>query len=206
METASTDKCEEYWANEPDMAELCRLYDLLSTNLEKAIAGLESLAERGSAMSMCYLADAYRGVYGPKDLEKAKYWYAKADENGIVEATAHLGRICAEEGDFDGAFQAFSRSSSRGDLPTTYRLAVMYRDGQGTQKDVQRARKLYQQATSRGHLFAKRDLATLYLKGIFGPMMFFRGLTMLVSLLFDIIGEICQAVRRGPIIDDRLSG
>ena len=206
MQTASPQVDEKYWANEPDIDELRRMYALLVTDFGKAVAGLESLAGRGSTMSMWYLAEAYMGTYAPKDLSRAKYWYGQADEKGASEASFMLGRICAQEGDYDSAFAAFSRGANRGYLPSIYRLAMMYQDGLGTKKDSSRARVLLQEAASKGHVFAKRDLATLYVKGTFGPVLVFRGIALLVTLLFDVVGLVIRAIRRGPIVDDRLLG
>jgi TPR repeat protein len=146
------------------------------------------------------------GTYAPKDLGRAKYWYGQADEKGASEASFMLGRICAQEGDYDGALAAFSRGANRGYLPSIYRQAVMYQDGQGTKKDLNRARALLQEAASKGHVFAKRDLATLYVKGAFGPVLVFRGIALFASLLFDVVGLVIRAIRRGPIVDDRLLG
>jgi hypothetical protein len=48
------------WENEPDIDELRRVYALLSTDASQALAGLRALSERGSVMSMVYLATAYK--------------------------------------------------------------------------------------------------------------------------------------------------
>jgi len=197
---------EGYWAREPDIDELRRLYDQLKTDPGSAVAGLESLAGRGSTMSMWYLAEAYMGTNLPKDIAKAKYWYGQADQQGSSEASFMLGRICAQERDYESALAAFSRSASRGYLPSIYRLAMMYRDGSGTKTDIDRCRMLLEEATSKGHIFAKRDLATLYISGSFGPKLVFRGFALLATLARDVAGLLVSAIRHGPVIDNRLLG
>jgi TPR repeat protein len=194
------------WENEPDIDNLRRMYDLFKTEPGKAVAGLEALANRRSMMSMWYLADAYcMGTYVPKDIGMAKYWYSQADLMGSAEAALCLGRICIEQGNNDEALAAFTRGANREYSPAIYRLAKMYQDGLGTKKDMNRCRALLEKATSKGHVFAKRDLATLYIRGDFGPMFVIRGLALFASLVIDIFGLTIQAIRRGPL-DDRVLG
>jgi hypothetical protein len=50
---------ELYWEGEPDLPELHDAYGLMATDPVRAVAQLTDLAERGSLMSMVYLAEAY---------------------------------------------------------------------------------------------------------------------------------------------------
>lgn len=198
---------ETYWANEPDLEELHRLYTLLTTDPKAALIGLEQLSGRQSMMSMWYLADAYyMGSYAPQDIDKAKYWYDQADKAGSMESAYMLGRICARQKKYNEALAAFSRSAAQGYSPAMYRLALMYRDGIEVKRDIARCRLLLEDATSRVNLFAKRDLATLYIKGAFGFKSIAYGFWLLATLVVDLACVIIRAIRHGPILDDRLLG
>jgi hypothetical protein len=63
-----------------------------------------------------------------------------------------------------------------------------------------------EEAASRGHVFAKRDLASLCMRGSFGVWPVFRGLGLLAGLAVDIVGVVFRSLRRGPTIDERLLG
>ena len=197
------------WEEEPDVEEYRRLDALVKVDAERALAGFEALAARGSVASMLYLAGEYRigGASVLKDLDRAKYWYEKAEQNGGAPASYMLGVVCSQLSQYDKAFAAFSRGAARNYLPAIYRLAMLHHDGLGTSTDINRCRTLLELAASRGHLFAKRDLATLFLRGRFGPLLMMRGISMLASLLFNVIGFCAKSLRRGPqavIFDERV--
>jgi TPR repeat protein len=196
---------EAYWKDEPDRDQLSRFYSLLTSDPGKAVAGLEALAQRGSTMSMWYLADAYVSGTGlPKDSDRAKYWYAKADQMGCAPASYMLGRMCIKAQEYDVAFAAFSRGAQKGYLPCMYRLAKMFQDGVGTRRDLHECRRLLEAAVSKGHIFSKRDLATLYVRGSFGLIPAMRGLFLFASLVIDVAGLVVRAIKPGSTIDERV--
>ena len=176
------------WDREPDLDELRTAYALLATNGSVARPKLEALAGRGSILSMWYLADAYAsGRFFAKDLDKAKTWYIRAEANGWIPASYNLGREYYELNDYNSAFEAFSRGAAKNYVPAVYRLAMMYKDGLGTTKDINECRNLLNIAVSKGHLFAKRDLAGLYISGSLGVLQIPYGVWMLISLLIDMV-------------------
>jgi len=202
---------EDYWANEryaEHAEELERLYELLKRDPGQAIVGLAALADRGSLVSMLYLAQAYMGDFLPKDLVKAKYWYSRASEIGSPGASHMLGQVCRHLGEQEEAFAAYSRSAGKGFMPSLFRLGKMYQHGVGTKKDMKKCQKLLTEAASRGHLLAKRDLAILHLRGAFGLKSIPKGLTILSDFLSDLPGCFTQAVKNGPgpVRDDRFYG
>jgi len=192
------------WSDEPDLEEFRLLYTLLSTRPEEALFGLTSLADRGSIASMFYLADAYKvGERTSKDLNLAKYWYERAEQMGSAPASYMLGRVFLLLQEYVSALAAFSRGADRQYPPAMYRLAKMYQCGVGTDKNMVECRRLLEAAVARGHIFSKRDLATLFIRGEFGTRLVFRGALMLMSLIFDIVGLVAKAIRRGPL-DERI--
>jgi TPR repeat protein len=175
------------WDNEPDRTELARLHNLYLRAPSSAIIGLELLAGRGSTASMWYLADILRRKGGPRNNDKAVYWFELAQKNGLVQASHMLGRISFEDGNYERAFSEFSAGANMGYPPSIFRLAWMHIFGQGTATSLERAAELFAIATSKGHLFAKRDLATFYLSGRFGARQIIRGIAMLASLIGDMV-------------------
>ena len=190
------------WENEPDLDKLRQLHELAARDPKSATAGLVALADRGSAASMWYLADIYMGQDPAlKSIDKGKHWYARAEKMGIVQASHMLGRISFEQNDYDTAFSKFSVGQRAGYAPSAYRLALMYGQGVGIPINKERCRMLLAEAAVKGHLFAKRDLMTLYLRGAFGLRLFVRGITIAFSLLKDIV--LLKSMRSGPELEER---
>jgi TPR repeat protein len=191
------------WQEEPDLEEYGRLYagimSGIESDIEHALIGFEALAARGSDASMFCLAWAYStgGASRPKDLHKASYWYALAEQKGYATASYFLGVLRSELKDYREAFAAISRGAARGYLPAIYRLAWMFREGFGTAPDIDRCRTLLEKAASRGHLFAKRDLAGLLIGGRYGPRQAVRGVLMLLRGAIDVVAFCARAVRYG---------
>ncbi|WP_441234443.1 tetratricopeptide repeat protein [Bradyrhizobium sp. 930_D9_N1_4] len=154
---------------------------------------------------MWYLGDAYS--YGrriAKDLGKAELWYSRAEEAGWTPASYLLGRALESSSQHEAAFKAFSRGSQKDYLPAIYRLAKSYESGLGTSKNFEECVRLLKFATSRGHLFAKRDLAGFYFRGSFGPARVISGLWLLTSLAFDIVRLTCIRAWKRPEYEERI--
>jgi TPR repeat protein len=192
------------WEEEPNLGELRRLYQELSTNPSAALPGLEALGERGSLASALYLADFYAKDGAYADPQKTRYWYSKALEQGYPPASYMLGRIYSQLGERALAFSAFSKGAERGYLPSIYRLAKMYQHGEGVAENSAEYRRLLELAYSRGHIFSKRDLGALLLTGGFGVASAIRGLLILLSLWSDIGLLIWKAVKPGSTFDERI--
>jgi TPR repeat protein len=175
------------WAKEPDVDQLRKLVGLLDKNPAEALHGLEGLAELGSVASCTYQAYFYLEGGPPQllDLAKAKYWYAKAQDRGDPEAAYMLGRLHYKSHDYELAFASFSKGTEYGYPPAIFRLAGLYKHGEGTVKDISEYKRLLELAYSKRHIAAKRDLAWLLLTGQFGVLAAIRGLFIYVSLLKD---------------------
>jgi TPR repeat protein len=194
------------WGDEPDLDQLRELHAKLDTNPEDALPGLERLGERGSLASALYLAEFYmkNRVSADTELNKTKYWYSKAHAKGHPQASYMLGTIYSQSGDYKAACLAFSRGAEQGYAPAIYRLAKLYQAGEGVPKNIAEYKRLLEIARSKGHVFAKRDLATVLLTGQFGIMPAVRGAIMLLTLWFDVAHLIWKAVRPGSTFDDRI--
>ncbi|QGM44966.1 tetratricopeptide repeat protein [Methylocystis heyeri] len=176
------------WEREPDIEALRKAYSRLEGDRAGAIAILKDLAERGSIASIWYLADAYLEENSKSGISQAQFWLARAEDAGWIQASYRLGRIAFQEKDYKAAFDAFSRGAATNYTPAIYRLAMMYKEGLSTKRDFIEAKRLLEVAAQRGHLFAKRDLAGIYLSGALGWQAAICGFLMLLKLLFELLG------------------
>jgi len=176
----------DIWANEPDIEQLRRLHALLRTDAARALNGLEGLAERGSLMSMLYIANAFsEGVGVRADPQQSEQWYRKAADCGSMLARYELGRLLLKREEYRAAQEAFERGMSQNHAPSIHMLALMYLRGQGVSKDKRRARELLEKSASLGHVFSKRNLGVLLMSGDFGPTQRLRGVSLFLSALRD---------------------
>jgi TPR repeat protein len=181
-------KMTSVWDNEPDLDELRQAYQLIDTAHQQAMEKLESLAARGSPMSMMYIADAYRTGKGTKiDLVRAEEWYRRASENGMVLGTYELARIYLDAKRYEQAKEAFDIGASKKYLPSINMLGTMYRDGLGVDRDLKRARDCFERATAGGHVFSKRNLGVLLMRGKFGVFQAMRGLVLFIASIRDLV-------------------
>lgn len=91
----------------------------------------------------------------------------------------YLGHLYLERKEYSKAHEIFTAGASMNYSPAIFCLGHMYMDGQGVEKDLSKARSLFEKASMAGHVFAKRTLAKLLLSGQFGLLNVFKG-----SLLF----------------------
>lgn len=152
----------------------------------EAFVRYQTLAEQGNAQAQLILAGMLAdGIGTVPDRDKSEILYERAAQNGSPQAQHHLGYICYQRNDYSGACSWYQSSASHGYLPALWRLAWLYRQGKGVLRDDSRAYELYEQAAHGGHVFAKRDLALMLLKGHKGIAQAFRGLALLFECIFD---------------------
>ena len=176
------------WDREPDLDALRRLMDRQATAPAQTLVGLEALAGRGSTMSMVYLAHAYRnGIGTGVDPVRSREWFERAAAAGSLLASYELGWIHWGAKDYEKAHGVLSTGIARGYPPALYLSATMYADGQGVPVDVERARELLEVAVAHGHVFAKRNLGVLLIKGRFGLRQIPRGLLLWLSGIKDVL-------------------
>jgi TPR repeat protein len=176
------------WKDEPDIDELRRLHGMLVTHPAQALIGLKELAGRGSVMSMLYLADAYRTGTGTGiDPSQTREWFARAAAAGSLLASYELGGIHWDAKDYETAHREFSRGAAKEYAPSMNLLAMMYANGLGVPVDVQRARELLEGAVAQGHVFAKRNLGCLLMKGHMGVWQIPRGFLLFLSAFMDVL-------------------
>jgi len=176
------------WADEPDLMELRQAYDLMTVDRPQALARLQSLVDRGSTISMLYIAKSYvTADLSKENLLEAERWYRKAADQGSDFALYSLGKLYIKMGQSAEAKAISSSNSLRDYLPAIHELGRMYHYGIGGEKDLRLARSFLEKAAGRGHAFAKRELAGLLTSGSFGLGQVPRGLYLFVNSIVDMI-------------------
>src|SRR5262245_1150397 len=125
----------DVWDNEPDLTQLRHAYALLAVDPHEALTELHNLADRGSVMSMVYIAHAIRNGIGTRmDLPQAEAWYRRAADRGSLLALYEVGRIYLEMENYPKAVETFSKGVTKNHAPSMHMLGLMYLEGNGVAK------------------------------------------------------------------------
>eukprot|EP00986_Skeletonema_menzelii_P015252 scaffold11358_cov72-Skeletonema_menzelii.AAC.1 len=76
-------------------------------------------------------------------------------------AMCFMGTERYHEGDYNAAFEYWSRAASLGDVQAHFNLSILYRDGQGVEKDEKRELHHLTEAAIGGHPLARHNLGIL---------------------------------------------
>jgi TPR repeat protein len=74
-------------------------------------------------------------------------------------AITEMGKIHRDEGDYGEAFEYFKNAAALGDMDAHYNMSILYRDGQGIDKDEQKYLQHLEEAAIGGHPSARWNLA-----------------------------------------------
>jgi TPR repeat protein len=151
------------WDREPDEAELERAAAL---GFPEAELAYQSLIERGSVLSMVNLGSQYE--FRPKenggpDLTLAEYWYKKSIDAGSAVATLPVGYFYLRQKNYEEACCVFAVGAERGYAPSMLRLAHLYANGLGVEKNEAKTDELLLRAAKLGNLWAKISRAERYM-------------------------------------------
>ena len=135
--------------------------------LVTAVAFFKRLAEQRYEGAAEVLARIYEcGGQGLKvDLVEARAWYeASWRDEGGREACLGLARVLLQseaQSDHTRALGLLEAATLRGDVRASLTLATVLEAGYRVPKDVERAKKLYESASSLGYVYATNRLAQL---------------------------------------------
>ena len=176
-------------SQESDIKLLIETYDAFQNEpSQRLIRVLEDLADRGSSLSMIYVAEAYENGAGVAvDSAKAVEWYRRAMDSGSNLASYYLGHLFLKKENYVRALEAFSVGALDSFPPSLYRAAKMHLDGLGCERDVGLALRFLEEASEKGHVFAKRALAAMCFRGEFVPRNLIRGISLLASAVKAIL-------------------
>src|SRR5438445_575947 len=130
------------WDSEPDLEALHRFHGMLSTDPVAALAGLKELADRGSTMSMVYIAEAYRNGTGTGvDLLQSNEWFRRATDAGSMLASYELARNYRTAKDHEKAIEMLSLGAENRYPPSMHMLGACYATGSRVPKNLNKARE-----------------------------------------------------------------
>lgn len=136
------------------------------TDLAQAAHWYKKAAELGHHMSLCSLADLYMSGTGvDKAPKKALDLCLQAVEKGAIPAEVKVGRYLIEGDesirDPEAAYTWFLRAADKS-VEAQYYLGMMYRDGIGQSKGLEKALTWFELAASQGYVPAYFPTAELY--------------------------------------------
>ena len=162
---------------EPHPQKLNEAQDLLlASNLPAAIQTYRYIASAGSPKAMMALGNFYRKGEGvQRDLKQAEQWFLRAIALDFVPAVYCLGLTYLKLGYYRKATIQFNTAAHRGFLPAVYMLGEMYYRGQGIERNLDKAKELWELANKKQFVPAKIALAKLLMSGSYGVLVGFRG-------------------------------
>ncbi|HJU04833.1 MAG TPA: tetratricopeptide repeat protein [Nitrospiraceae bacterium] len=147
-----------------------------------------TLSEQGDVQSQIIVGQMYEeGLGVQQNLGQARHWYEAAADRNSLEAQHRLGYLFYQANDWTNAFTWYQRAASRDYLPALWRLAWLYKQGKGVAVDQNKAYSLLERAAKSGHIFSKRDLAIMLLKGRQGFLRILKGIGLLGQCILDSI-------------------
>jgi outer membrane biosynthesis protein TonB len=116
-----------------------------------------------NSMSAAELVSQGRSALKRFQDTKALGYFSEAAQKGSVEAYRYIGDIFYNGGnntsrDFSKAFAAYSRAAAGNNAEAQYMLGVMYRNGQGCDKNIGLAKVWLGKAAAQGHVKAAQAL------------------------------------------------
>ena len=142
----------------------------VSVNIEKSIEYYKIAAIHGDKRSILQLNSLFRdGHKVEKDIDEANKWanlYA-IRESKLIEQT--LADIYYRKNEFTTdrrlAFNIYLECANKGIIESMVEVALMYRDGIGTEYNTSKAAWWFQKASDLNHDGAMFELGNMYLKG-----------------------------------------
>lgn len=88
----------------------------------------------------------YNGIYLDEDREKAFSHYNRSIDEGNIKIYYKLGKIYEEEDNIEMALLNYLKGHNNGELKSTQRLGIMYYNGEGVEKDEEKALQYMEKA------------------------------------------------------------
>ena len=129
---------------------------------KKAAKIYRRAVELGDVDAMVCLGAMYSTGLGVKlDKKKAERLYRMAADRGDPVAQNNLGTVLHSEERFEEAFRYYALAADQGYTDAELNLGCCYRDGEGTEVDLGKARYWFERAAAKGDEIATRNLAHL---------------------------------------------
>jgi TPR repeat protein len=129
---------------------------------KKAAKIYRRAVELGDVDAMVFLGEMYKYGEGVKlDKKKADRLFRMAADRGHAAAQTSLGALLYSEKKFEEAFRYFALAANQGETFAEISLGLCYRDGEGTEVDLGKARYWFERAAAKGDEQATTILARL---------------------------------------------
>jgi TPR repeat protein len=134
-----------------------------------AVTWLTLAAEAGDVGAINNLGKLYfEGLGVQKDVKGAIAWLEKSAQSGTPEMLFDLATVLEttqEDVNLIQAHDLYTRGAAAGHVPSAVNLGVMYQNGSGVARDVERAKELYEIGVAAEHPRALNNLGLLYVRG-----------------------------------------
>lgn len=162
--------------NDAYTEEIYTAYNTWQSEPSKGFSELYSLAGKGSIRSIFYVACGYRDGLGVEVDEKlAETFFSQAHDSGYALASYNLGRFYLDREKYQRAFDVLSISEKLKYPPILSCLGYMYMKGYGIEKQLDRAKILFEESSELGNIWAKRRLSRVLMTGKYGVAGYIRG-------------------------------
>ncbi|THD76788.1 sel1 repeat family protein [Thalassobius vesicularis] len=153
-----------------EMAARLEAGDGVLQNYAKAREWFEKSAQMGLPAAKNALARyLFDGLGGPQDIPRALTLFAAAAQTGQAAFQYEYATALETRGDgrADPALAAefYTKAADQGHLDAMASLGVLYQNGIGVTKDLDRARTLYEGPAAQGNARAQNNLGLLYVRG-----------------------------------------
>ena len=76
-------------------------------------------------------------------------------------AMCSMGKVRCKEGEYNAAFEYWTRAAALGDIEAHYEVSLLYREGRGVEKDEKKELYHLEQAAIEGHPMARHNLGVM---------------------------------------------
>ena len=127
---------------------------------KKAAKIYRRAVELGDVEAMIDLWGLYERGSGVKlDKKKAERLYRTASDRGDATAQINLAFLLDDEGKFDEAFRYYLLAADQGHTVGENNLGCCYKNGEGTDVDLGKARYWFERAAAKGYQLAVKAIA-----------------------------------------------
>ena len=138
------------------------------------------LAKSGNVQCQAFVGWMYaKGARGvEQDYERAREWLSQAAQSGKADILYLLAVTDHNLHDYEEAIRSYRKAAELGYSAAYYQLGRMHRAGTGLDQNKDKAYELFDEAARRGHLFARREIAVMLMKGYKGLAQVPKGLML----------------------------
>ena len=150
------------------IAELYRDGHGVKRSFEEGVRWYKLAAERGDRNAMFALGSAaLKGEGMARDEAVARGWFEKAAAKGLATAHYNLGVMALDSDiqDFRSALDHFRQAAEGGNADAAYSLAVLYKEGKGTERDLAQSVRWMTRAADENIIAAIVELAIMTFNG-----------------------------------------